>query len=242
VCGGFVQTSPQSALANLSGTQGALPNLPANWNVAPTQNALAVRRKPETGTRHLDALRWGLVPRWAPDLKGGARLILARGETVAQKPAFRDAFTKRRAVVPIDAFYEWRTDGRAKQPYAVAVADATPMALAGLWERWRGSDGTIVRSFAIIATPANTKLAAIHERMPVALPRDAWPVWLGESEGDAMALLRAIPGACVAAWPVAARVGNVRNNDAALLARDPAASVMAGLHDAPLFAGIVTQD
>lgn len=242
MCGRFVQTSPQSALANLFGTEGPLPNLAGSWNVAPTQDALVVRRNPETNSRHLDALRWGLVPPWAPDLKGGACLILARGETVAEKPAFRDAFARRRAIVPIDAFYEWRTEDRAKQPYAVALAAGSPMALAGLWERWRGSDGTVVRSFAIITTPANAKLAAVHERMPVVLPRDAWPVWLGEAEGDPASLLRALPGACLAAWPVGTRVGNVRNNDAGLLAHDPPGTPVTGLDDAPISAGIVTQD
>lgn len=242
MCGRFVQTSPQSALANLFGTQGALPNLAANWNVAPTQDALVVRRNPETGRRHMDALRWGLVPVWSKDASGAARMINARAETITEKPAFRDAFAKRRAIVPIDAFYEWRTDGRAKQPFAVARANGRPMALAALWERWRAPDETILRSFTIVTTAANAKLGPLHPRMPVVLPPDAWAAWLGEVEGDARALLRPAPDDALAAWPVDARVGNVRNNDAALLARDPLVPAIAGLDDAQISVGIVTQD
>src|SRR3712207_975003 len=107
-------------------------------------------------------------------------MINARAESVAEKPAFRDAIARRRCLVAADGFYEWRAEGKAKQPFAVAMADGAPMPLAGLWEGWRGPDGTALRSFTIVTTEANAKLAGVHARMPVILPPEAWPLWLGE--------------------------------------------------------------
>jgi len=164
-------------------------------------------------------------------------VINARGESLAEKPAFRDAYAKRRCIVPIDGFYEWRAvEGtKTKQAYAVALASGEPMALAGLWEGWRAPDGTILRSFAIVTTDANPKLSALHERMPVVLHRDTWPLWLGEEpSGDPALLLKPAPVEDFSARPVAARVGNVRNDDAALVERDPLATPLPGLDDPPV--------
>lgn len=237
MCGRFYVTRPPAAVATLFSTTGPTPNAAPRWNVAPTQDALVVRFNAETRTRHLDPLRWGLVPRWAKDASIGSRMINARGESLAEKPAFRDAYAKRRCIVPIDGFYEWRAVERAKtkQPYAVSLTDGAPMALAGLWEGWRGPDGTILRSFTIVTTDANEKLRMLHDRMPVVLHPDAWPLWLGEdSSGDPAALLRPAPGEHFSAWPVAARVGSVRNDDAALVGRDPLAPSLPGLDDPPV--------
>ncbi len=187
------------------------------WNIAPTQTMPVIRWNPETKSRALDLLRWGLVPSWAKELAIGARMINARAETIAEKPAFRDAFRKRRCLVPASGFYEWRGDKPPKQPFAIGMADGGPMAFAGLWERWRAPDGEIVRTFAIATTEANEVLRPIHERMPVILARDDWPVWLGEDEGDAAALMRPCPPDWVKAWPVSTRVNKVANNDASLL-------------------------
>jgi len=231
----FLQRGPAYA-ARYFETVNAVPNLGATWNLAPTQDGLAVRRHPETGARHLDALRWGLVPRWSKDATGAARMINARSEGVAEKPAFRDAFAKRRCIVAADGFYEWRAEGKAKQAFAVAMADGAPMPLAGLWEGWRAPDGGVLRSFTIITTAANAKLAAVHERMPVILPREAWGAWLGEepaAPAELLALLRPLPPERLAAWPVGARVGKVAENDAGLLARDPLAMPPPGLDDPP---------
>lgn len=217
-----------------------VPNHPPSWNLAPTQDGLVVRRHPETGARHLDALRWGLVPRWAKDPSVGSRMINARAESLSDKPAFRDAFRRRRCLVPIDGFYEWRAESpkSPKQPYAVALRSGEPMALAGLWEGWRGPGGEVLRTYTVVTGEANPKLAALHHRMPVILPREAWPLWLGEEgeagdEGAPLDLLRPCPDAWLAVWPVSTRVNKVGENDAALLARDAAADAPPGLDDPP---------
>jgi putative SOS response-associated peptidase YedK len=236
MCGRYFQQRGPASVARYFETVNPLPNFAASWNRAPTQDAMVVRRHPETGARHLDPLRWGLVPRWAKDASGAAKMINARSESVAEKPAFREAFRKRRCLVTADGFYEWRTDGKSKQPYAVALADGAPMALAGLWEGWRAPDGSILRTCTIVTTEANEKLAAMHHRMPVILPREAWGRWLGEVPAEAedlLALLRPCPAEMVVAWPVTPRVNKVAENDAGLLVRDPLAVVPAGLDDAP---------
>jgi len=129
---------------------------------------------------------------------------------------FRDAFARRRALVPIDAFYEWQATGGAKIPFAVARADGQPIAAAGLWEGWRGEGGEILRTFTILTTNANSALRPLHERMPVILEPADWPVWLGETDGDFAALLR--PSAAgFRVWRVGTAVNNVRNDTPALL-------------------------
>ena len=211
-----------------------LPNTAPSFNRAPTQEGLVVRRHPETGLRHLDALRWGLVPRWAKDASGAARMMNARSEGLTERPAFREAFARRRCIVTADGFYEWQVNGKAKQPFAVAMASGEPMPLAGLWEGWRAPDGSILRSFTIITTAATPRLAALHERMPVILPKPAWNRWLAEEpaeEAELLDLLRPFPGELLRVWPVAPRVGKVAENDAALLERDPLAVVPPGLDD-----------
>jgi len=238
MCGRVRQHRPPGEFADWSEARVIpLPNRPPTWNLAPTQDALVVRRHPETGERRLDTLRWGLVPRWAKDTKGAARLINARSETVATAPAFRDAFRKRRVIVPADGYYEWRAGPDGKQPYTVAMRDGTPMGLAGLWDAWRGPGGEVLRTFTILTGAPNAKLAALHDRMPVILPRDAWPAWLGEVPAEAdglLALLRPCPSEWLAAWPVSRRVGKVSEDDAALIARDSTAQAPKGLADPPV--------
>src|SRR5437588_12488658 len=136
------------------------------------------------GERSLDLLRWGLVPYWAKDLKVGFANINAKAEGIETRPAFREAFDRRRCLVPFDCFYEWKKLGKDRQPYAVGLADRRLMALAGLWETWRSSAGERVRSFAIVTTAANPLLAPVHDRMPVILGPESWPAWLGESAAD----------------------------------------------------------
>ncbi|MBD0275287.1 MAG: SOS response-associated peptidase [Acetobacteraceae bacterium] len=226
MCGRYFQQRGPASLAAYFEAANPLPNLAPNWNRAPTQDGLVLRRHPETGARHLDALRWGLVPRWAKDPSVGSRMINARSESIAEKPAFREAFAKRRCLVAADGFYEWRAEGKAKQPFAVALADGSPMALAGLWEGWRGPDGEVMRTFTVVTGEANAKLAAMHHRMPVILPREVWPAWLGEAEaGEAELrdLLRPCPPEWLAVWPVSARVNKVTENGRGLLERDPSA-------------------
>jgi putative SOS response-associated peptidase YedK len=147
-----------------------------------------VRYDVKAGERSLDLLRWGLVPFWAKDIKVGFSNINAKAEGIEGKPAFRGAFQRRRCLVPVDNFYEWKRVAAGKQPYAIALADRGLMALAGLWENWRSPAGEWVRSFAIITTTPNELCAELHDRMPVVLSRDVWPEWLGEEPADAARL------------------------------------------------------
>jgi putative SOS response-associated peptidase YedK len=205
-------------------------NFPPNTNGAPTEPLPVVRLVDSGGSegsapkRHLDLMRWGLVPPWAKDLKFGAACINARAETVATHRAFRDAYARRRCLVPVTAFYEWKREGKAKQPYAIGPADPDEHALtlAGLWDRWKSPEGAWVVSCAIVTGPPNAAIAALHDRMPVILGEADWPVWLGERDGEAKALLRPCPDAWLKIWPVSPAVNSVRNKGAELL--DPVAS------------------
>jgi putative SOS response-associated peptidase YedK len=141
-------------------------------------------------------------------------------ETVDTKPAFREAFQRRRCIVPVDNFYEWKKTVAGKQPYAITLADQHLMALAGLWENWRSPGGEWVRSFAIITTAPNALCAELHNRMPVVLKPESWPAWLGEEAANARdlkALLWPYPAEEMVCWPVSQRVGNVKNNDPSLI-------------------------
>lgn len=216
MCGRYAAFLPADAIVALFQTAGPVPNWAPTWNMAPTRDAPVVRRHPETGERRLDLLRWGLVPHWAKDPKGVRLTINARGETVETTPMFRDAFARRRCLVPADAFYEWQVSDGAKQPWAIARADGRPLVFAGLWEGWRGADGTTIRSYTIVTTAANKALRELHERMPVVLEQPDWPVWLGEAEGDPKALLR--PSAAeFRTWRVSPQVNSARHEGAALL-------------------------
>ncbi|HKM70115.1 MAG TPA: SOS response-associated peptidase [Stellaceae bacterium] len=196
------------------------PNIAPSWNVAPTDSLPVVRYDAGVGERSLDAMRWGLVPFWAKDIKVGFSNINAKAEGIEGKPAFREAFQRRRCLVPVDNFYEWKKTATGKQPYAIALADRRLMALAGLWETWRSPAGERVRSFAIITTTPNELCAELHNRMPVVLKPEVWPVWLGEEPAgppELKALLAPYPAEEMSCWPVSSRVGNVKNNDSSLI-------------------------
>src|SRR6202048_1317323 len=158
----------------------ATPNIAANWNAAPTEDLPVIRYDARAGGRTLDVMRWGLVPFWAKDIKVGFSNINAKAETVDTRPAFREAFARRRCLVPFDCFYEWKKLGKERQPHAVGLAGRRLMALAGLWETGRSPAGERVRSFAIVTTAPNELLAELHDRMPVILAAENWPAWLGE--------------------------------------------------------------
>jgi putative SOS response-associated peptidase YedK len=195
------------------------PTVPANlrprYNIAPTQNAAVIRQAAD-GRRALDFLRWGLIPSWSRVAAIGARMINARGETVAVKPSFRDAFRSRRCLILADGFYEWRGDGRAKKPYRIEMKGGGGFAFAGLWECWdKAVDDIPVESFTIITTAANALLRTLHERMPVILEPDDHDAWLDTSVPPAVAqsLLRPFPDARLAFFPVSQRVNSVRHDD-----------------------------
>ena len=196
------------------------PNIPANWNAAPTEDLPVVRYDVKAKERSLDVMRWGLVPYWAKDVKIGYSTINAKAEGIDSRPAFREPFQRRRCLVPFDSFYEWKKLGKERQPYAIARADRRLMAMAGLWDMWRSPAGETVRSFTIVTTAANPLLAPLHERMPVILDPDAWPIWLGEVAADSerlKMLLAPYPADRMVVWPVDKRVGNVKNKDAGLV-------------------------
>jgi putative SOS response-associated peptidase YedK len=179
-----------------------------------------MRFNPKEGQRSLDMMRWGLIPYWAKDIKVGFANINAKAEGIETRPAFREAFQRRRCLVPVDNFYEWAKTETGKQPYAIALADRGVMALAGPWENWRSPDGGWICTFAIITTTPNELCVRLHNRMPVVLKREGWPLWLGEEAADASALkalLAPFPSDGMTCWPVSARVGNVKNNDASLV-------------------------
>ena len=163
------------------------------YNIAPTQEAPVIRVGGD-GAREVAMLRWGLVPPWAKDLAAGTKMINARRETVAEKPAFREALRKRRCIVPASGFYEWKGPPGRKQPYAVTVPGEPVVALAGLWESWRSPAGEAVQTFAIVTTDANPAVAQIHDRMPVILPMEKIDAWLSGSPEEAGAALTPYAG------------------------------------------------
>ncbi len=217
MCGRYASYLAPEAIRAAFRTTNTLVNIAPNWNVAPTQSAMVIRRHPESGERHLDLLRWGLVPHFTKDLKAARKPINARSETAASSGMFRGALASRRCLVPVDAFYEWKARPDGKQPYAIARRDGAQLAMAGIWEGWRAPDGEVMRTFAILTTAANATMSVLHERMPVILEPEAWPRWLGEVDGDATALMQPAPDDVLHLWPVSRAVNSVRNNGAGLL-------------------------
>ncbi len=225
MCGRFVSATPPDQVAAYFGTEGPEVVLEPSYNVAPTDDVYAVLS--DGSTRHLDGFRWGLVPLWAKDIKIGSKMINARAETLAERNAYKSAFKRRRCLIPVDGFYEWRKDPNAparakKQPYFIHSPDGTPYAFAGLWEVWKGpnKDQEPLRSCTIITTAPNAPMAAIHDRMPVILPAEAWDTWL-DREVDDLDLLGKllVPAApeVIAMRPVSTEVNNVRNKGAQLI-------------------------
>lgn len=192
----------------------------ASWNVAPTDRVHVVTASalPDGAVRRtLRVCRWGLVPSWATDAKGAARLINARRETVATSPTFRAAYARRRCLVPADGYYEWQRVGGGKQPWYLTRADGQPLAMAGVGEVWRDPAGALVRTVAVLTTDAPEELAAIHDRTPVVLDRSDWARWLDPSETDPADLLGPGRPGLLDAWQVGPEVGNVRHDGPGLV-------------------------
>jgi putative SOS response-associated peptidase YedK len=190
------------------------------FNAAPTQNLPVFRVTPE-GRRQLALLRWGLVPSWAKDPAIGARIINARSETVAEKPAFRAAFRRRRCLVPMSGFYEWQKAGGRKLPHFVRLLNTDVFAAAGLYEYWSGKDGAApIESYTILTTGPNELMRAVHERMPVILHERDYEAWIdpkNEKLEALSALLAAFPAEEMRAYPISTRVNNTRNDGPELL-------------------------
>ena len=193
------------------------------FNIAPTQTVTAVRSGDHG--RGLCSLKWGLVPSWADDAAIGSRLINARAETVATKPAYRQAFKSRRCLVVADGFYEWQKNGRRKQPYYIRLKDDRPFGFAGVWERWAKA-GQAIESCAIITTDANELVAGIHNRMPVIVPPEAYELWLSPETKEIellQSLLRPYPAGEMAAYAVSTRVNSATCNEPECIQRQSAA-------------------
>jgi putative SOS response-associated peptidase YedK len=222
MCGRFQASRSAEEIARWFKTTGPLPNTRERYNAAPTQSLLNVLRDPDTGERQLAVLRWGLIPFWAKDAKIAYSTINAMAETVATKPAFREAFKSRRCLVPADGFYEWKKlDAKNKQPYRFVLADESLMGFAGLWERWKDpASGETVRSFTIVTGAPNPLGEPIHDRMPVILDPADYARWLGEepaSRDELLGLLRPYPAERMRVHPIGPAIGNVKHEGPELI-------------------------
>ena len=220
MCGRFTQRMTWRELHELMDLIGTPLNLRPRFNIAPSQD-VAVVRAADDG-RALAMLRWGLIPSWAREPNIGYKLINARSETAAEKPSFRSAYRNRRCLIPADGFYEWKREGKTRQPWLFGLGDGAPFAFAGLWERWtvpagaaltgslsERTPGDAVETFTILTTAANETVAPVHSRMPVILPPEATGPWLaGEDVPPAP-----YPAGAMTAHPVSTLVNRPANDD-----------------------------
>jgi putative SOS response-associated peptidase YedK len=214
MCGRFTLTAPTDVLKQFFPLFDQA-DVPPRYNIAPTQMVMALRHLARAARPEFVSLRWGLIPAWAGDSKIGARMINARAETAADKPAFRDAFRQRRCLVLADGFYEWPILNGRKQPYYFRMADGRPFAFAGLWERWEKGDAP-VQSCTILTTDANELMRPFHDRMPVILDAADYPSWLDPTRHECAQLqpfLRPFPSERLTAYPVGLQVNNARFDD-----------------------------
>ena len=220
MCGRFTQERPASELAEIFGAEPLVDDPGGHYNVAPTDEALVVVQRDDR--RAVTAYRWGLIPHWATAAKVGSRMINARAETLTASPAFRDAFVRKRCLVPVDSFYEWKREGTVRQPYRIVRRDGRPLALAGLWAGWRDpADGVVRRTFSIVTTTPSEAIAGLHDRMPVVIEEAAWDRWLDPrpaETGELLGLL--VPSeADLDVYPVERLVNDVRRDGPELIAR-----------------------
>jgi putative SOS response-associated peptidase YedK len=215
VCGRFTLSSAPALLARHFDLEQP-PDLAPRFNIAPAQAVATVRALGAGGKRVLELRRWGLVPRWAKDPKIGDRMINARAETVAEKPAFREAFRLRRCLVPADGFYEWAAGSPPRQPYHIRLVEGSPFGMAGLWERWSRPGGEAIESCTLLTTRANERICDLHDRMPVILEPESYDLWLDPTLRDAerlLPLLCPLPGERLAFHAVSRRVNDPRHDD-----------------------------
>ena len=217
MCGRYLITTVPQAMRELLEYL-EQPNFPPRYNVAPTQPVPIVRLW--EGRRQFALVRWGLIPAWAKDPKTFSLMINARGDTAAEKPAFRYAMVRRRCLFPADGFYEWKAEGNSKRPYAILPAHGGPIAFAGVWESWIGPNGEELETAAILTTDANETLRPIHHRMPVVIQPEAFETWLdcrNVSVPEASTLLRPAPDDFFRAYEVSPAVNRHANDSPDLL-------------------------
>jgi putative SOS response-associated peptidase YedK len=217
MCGRFAQRSDPKRLAK-EFKVAEVPNVEARYNLAPTQDILAVRESPDG--REMTFLKWELIPSWSKDTSIGSRLINARSETAEEKPSFRQAFKQRRCIIPADGFYEWQRTNGKKQPFFFRMRDESPFGFAGLWERWQGMGGEAINSCTILTTEANEILRPVHDRMPVILHSDDNELWLDEDvrKRDLLKeLLRPYTAEKMVSYPVSRLINSPLNQGAELV-------------------------
>lgn len=220
MCGRYELHAHPAAIALAFGLEHP-PALRPRYNIAPTQDVPVVRLN-AAGARELAQVRWGLVPRWAKDPSIGQRMINARGETVATKPAFRNAFRRHRCLVPANGFYEWKaTDDGRKQPLWIGMQDHALLAFAGLFERWLDPEGHPLDTCTILTTQANALIARLHDRMPVIVAPEDYARWLDPDDANPADVIKPFDGRRMTYWAVSARVNSVRHDDASLIERMP---------------------
>ena len=225
MCGRYELHANPAAIALAFGLA-APPSLAPRYNIAPMQLVPVVRVNAH-GERELVHVRWGLVPRWAKDPSIGARMINARGETVADKPAFRTAYRRHRVLLPASGFYEWMARAGGKQPMHIAMKDGAPFAFAGLSERWLPPEGEPLDTCTILTTGANALLAPVHDRMPVIVAPGDYARWLDPAEADPADLIGPYPPGAMRCEPVSTRVNAVRHDDPTLIEPIPIADAPA---------------
>lgn len=233
MCGRFVSSSSPERIAAYFGAESEVESLGRNYNVAPTNDIYGVVADPD-GRRELQVFHWGLVPSWAKERKIGQRMINARAETLAEKPAFKGVFKKHRCIIPMDGFYEWapgldggpvtKSGKPVKRPHFVHRVDGEPLAVAGLWSAWRdraeGADAPWLHSATVVTTNANGTMAPVHDRMPVILPKAMWDIWLDPLNQNIEMLAKLLvpaPDDMLEMHEVSTEVNNVRNKGAHLI-------------------------
>ena len=222
-----MQERPVSELAEIFEAEPLADEPGGRYNIAPTDEAIVVVQRDDR--RAITSYRWGLIPHWSADAKIASRTFNARAESIASMPAFRDSFRRKRCLVPVDAFYEWRRQERVRQPFRIFRADGRPLVLAGLWDGWKNpeTDG-VRRTFTIVTTTPNAVVAELHNRMPVIVPDDAWARWLDPRPaelGELRALLEPTDEVELEIAPASRLVNDVRNDGPELLrAEDDAAA------------------
>ncbi|MET0681896.1 MAG: SOS response-associated peptidase [Casimicrobiaceae bacterium] len=225
MCGRYELHSHPAAIALAFGLA-SVPSVHPRYNIAPMTEVPIVRVNAE-GQRELVRMRWGLVPRWAKDPSIGARMINARGETIADKPSFRMSYRRHRCLLPADGFYEWQApparsgagEASRKQPIHIGMSDGSLFGLAGLCERWRSEDGNVLDTCTIVTTAANALVAPMHDRMPLIVAPEHYTRWLDPANDDVSDLIVPFSPTAMACYPVSSRVNNVRHDDASVLER-----------------------
>jgi putative SOS response-associated peptidase YedK len=216
MCGRVIQSSRPLRLAiveRLNISDSRMGNIRPRYNAAPSQELLVIRENHKTGERSLDPIKWGLIPHWCSDPRGGRKPINAKAENISRLPVFREAYALRRCIVPVDGFFEWRAirGARAKQPYAIAMKDGSPFGLTGLWENWENpKTNQRERTFAIITVPSNDLVGHLEPK--------SYKRWLGP-ETDPHDLLVTYPSEPMTMWPISTRVNSTDNDDPSLLDR-----------------------